>query len=274
MYEHRSAYHRLRVTDSNGVRSLIFEHNHQSSMHLDNPFESDIEYVGYLHLTLAVTPNAKRTLVLGLGGGSVVKRMWRDYPAMRLDVVELDPEVADVARELFALPTDPRISVIIDDGRAFVGRAAGPYDIIIVDAFDDDVIPRPLMTEEFLRECRDLLGPDGVIAYNVIGSVQGDSSKQFRSLHKTASNVWRTVWTFVVGHADGFPGSTGNLVMLATDAELTEDELLERIGMRVGGLVTVPAFERFAEHLYRGSIRTGDVPIICDPPAPARRTRR
>ncbi len=189
MYEHRSAYHRLRVTDANGVRSLIFEHNHQSSMHLDNPFESDIEYVGYLHLTLAVKPNATRTLVLGLGGGSVVKRMWRDYPAMRLDVVELDPEVVDVAHELFALPRDARISIIVDDGRAFVRRAAGPYDIIIVDAFDDDVIPRPLMTEEFLRECRDLLGPGGVIAYNVIGSVQGDSSKQFRGLHRTASNV-------------------------------------------------------------------------------------
>jgi len=274
MYEHRSAYHRLRVTDSNGVRSLIFEHNHQSSMHLDDPFESDIEYVGYLHLTLAVKPDAARTLVLGLGGGSVVKRMWRDYPQMRLDAVELDPEVVDVAREFFALPTDDRISVIIDDGRAFVRRATGPYDIVIIDAFDDDVIPRPLMTEEFLRECRDLLGPGGVIAYNVIGAIQGDNSKQFRSLHKTASNVWRKVWTFTVGHSDGFPGSTGNLVMLATDAELTEDELLERIGNRVCGLVTVPAFERFAEDLYRGSIRTGDVPIITDPPSASRRGRR
>ncbi len=82
------------------------------------------------------------------------------------------------------------------------------------------------------------------------------------------------MWTFIVGHADGFPGGTGNLVMLATDAELTEDELLERIGTRVGGLVTVPAFERFAEHLHRGSIRTGDVPIIVDPSTPARRGRR
>lgn len=274
MYEHHSAYHRLRVVDDNGVRTLIFEHNHQSSMHLDDPFESDIEYVGYLHLTLAVKPDAARTLVLGLGGGSVVKRMWRDYPKMWLDVVELDPEVVDIARSFFELPDDPRITVIVEDGRSFVRRAAGPYDIIIIDAFDDDRIPRPMTTEEFLRECRDLLAPGGVIAYNVIGSVRGDESKPFRSLHRTASNVWRNVWTFTVGSADGSPEHTGNLVMLATDAEVTEDTLLERIAVRVGGLVTVPAFERFGDDLYRGSLRTGDVPLITDPPRSGRRERR
>ncbi len=273
MYEHQSAYHRLRVTEQLGVRSLGFERNQQSSMHVDDPFESDIEYVGYMHITLAVAPDAARTLMLGLGGGSVVKRMWRDYPAMHLDVVELDPEVVEVARAYFALPDDPRISVVVDDGRAFVERATGPYDIIIIDAFDDDHVPRPLTTDEFLRRCRDLLSPGGVIAYNLIGAVRGDLSKPFRSLHRTASNIWRTVWTFTVGSAED-AALTGNVVMLATDAELSQDAFLERIGNRVGGLVTVPAYERFAENLYTGPIRSGDVPIIADAPAGGHRRHR
>ena len=265
MYEHDSAYHRLVVTDDNGVRRLRFERNHQSSMRLDDPFETDIEYVGYLHLTMAVKPDAARTLVIGLGGGSVVKRMWRDYPAMQLDVVEIDEEVAQLAVEFFAVPEDERIRLIVDDGRAYLRLCPETYDIIIVDAFDDDHIPRPLITEEFLRECRDHLSPDGVIAYNIIGSVYGPHSKLFRSLHRTASNVWRRVWTFPLGLATDERDQTRNIVMLATASELSTDELLGRIANRVDGMVTVPAFDRFGEDLYRGAIRTGDVPILLDP---------
>lgn len=266
MYEHHSAFHRLRVTDDNGVRLLKFERNQQSSMHLDDPFETDIEYVGYLHLTLAVAPHATRALVIGLGGGSVVKRMWRDYPAMHLDVAEIDQEVIDVAYELFELPADDRISVTAADGRDFLLLSPETYDIIIVDAFNDDHIPRPLMTEEFLRECRDRMRPGGVIAYNVIGSVYGPHSKPFRSLHRGASNSWRNVWSFPVGSADDARDSTRNIVMLASDAEITREELLERIATRVDGLVTVPAFERFGEDLYLGKVRTGDVAPLLDPP--------
>ena len=152
-----SPFHRLSVTDNDGVRLLKFERNQQSSMLIDDPFETTIEYVGYLHITLAVKPDAERTLVIGLGGGSVVKRMWRDYPAMSLDVAEIDGEVVEVASALFELPDDDRIDVHIADGREFLTRRLDTYDIIIVDAFDDDRVPRPLLTEEFMRLAKDHL---------------------------------------------------------------------------------------------------------------------
>ncbi|MBE0477271.1 MAG: fused MFS/spermidine synthase [Coriobacteriia bacterium] len=274
MYEHDSEYHRLRVTENDGVRTLRFERNEQSSMRLDDPFETDIDYVGYLHLTMAVKPDAARTLVIGLGGGSLVKRMWRDYPAMRLDVAEIDPEVVEVARAFFALPDCERIRVVLGDGRAWLSTCSETYDIVVVDAFDDDRVPRRLLTEESMREAREHLAPDGVVAYNVIGSVYGPHSKPLRSLHRTASNVWRRVWTFPVGIAEDLSDAARNIILLASDSELTEDELLERIATRVDGLVTVPGFERFSEDLYQGKVRTGDVAIITDPPRDRRRSRR
>ena len=259
-----SPFHRLTVTDNDGVRLLKFERNHQSNMLIADPFETTIEYVGYLHITMAVKPDAQRTLVIGLGGGSVVKRMWRDYPAMHLDVAELDGEVVEIAYALFELPDDERIDVHIADGREFLGRRQDIYDIIIIDAFDDDRVPRPLTTGEFMRECKDHLSADGVIAWNVFGAVYGPHSRAFRSFYRTASNVWRNVWVFPLGIAENAVDDSRNIIMLASDAELTPDELAERIGSRVDGLVTVPAFERFADDLYRGGMRTGDVPLIAD----------
>ena len=265
MHELDSPYHHIRITENDGMRQLKFERNQQSTMSLDDPFETDIDYVGYLHIAMALKPDAARTLVVGLGGGSLVKRMWRDYAPMHLDVAEIDPVVVELAYDYFELPDDDRIEVFLEDGRAFVRLTPHTYDIIVVDAFNDDHIPRPLMTEEFLRDCRDHLAPDGVLAYNVIGSVYGPHSKPFRSLHRTASNVWRRVWTFPIGIAEDARDQTRNVVMLATDAHVSEDELLDRIADRVGGLVTVPKFERFGEDLYRGAIRTGDVQLILDP---------
>ena len=269
-----SPYHRLRVTEHGAWRQLKFERNQQSSMALDDPFETDIEYVNYLHLPLAVKPDPASVLIVGLGGGSLVKRMWRDYPALSVDAVELDEQVVDIAREYFALPDDERIRVFIDDGRAFLGYCAETYDLIVIDAFDDDHIPRPLTTEEFLRECRDHLSADGVIAYNVIGAVNGAHSKPYRSFHRTVANVWRNVWVFPIGSADGVTDSTRNMVMMASDVEMTTEELLERISTRVDGLVTVTGFERFGEDLYRGSVRAGDVPLITDPHPPSRKGNR
>jgi spermidine synthase len=263
VYSHTSAYHDIHVTDHGFIRVLRFTRNRQSTMYLDSPFDTDFEYPGYFHVALALDPKAERTLVIGLGGATVVKRMWRDYPEMRIDAVELDPDVVDVARRFFALPEDERIRVFIDDGRRFVEESRDTYDIAIVDAFDEDRVPRPLTTEEFMRTLRDRLSADGVVAYNFIGALGGDHSKPFRSLYRTLSNVWRSVRVFVV--SDGVESEGTNLMLFATDSPVTDAELLERIADRVGGRVTVPAFHLFGEDLYTGEIRSGDVPLILDP---------
>lgn len=263
-YRHTSAHNLIHVVDSAGVRSLRFARNHQSSMRLDDPFATDIEYIGYLHLTRAVVPDPRRALVIGLGGGTLVKQLWRDCPALTIDAVEIDAEVAEVARELFALPEDERIRVHVADGRAFLESTPTLYDIVVVDAFDDDVMPRHLTTEEFLFTARARMNPGGALACNVIGTVAGDMSKPLRSLHRTASNIWRHVWAFTVGALEPGGIAPANVVLLMTDADAAEEMLLARIASRVDGTVNVEGFERFGEDLYRGKFRTGDVPILSD----------
>jgi len=252
VYSHTSAFHDINVTDHGFIRVLSFARNRQSSMYLDAPFDTDFEYPSYLHLTLAVTPDAARTLVIGLGGGTVVKRMWRDYPAMRVDAVELDSDVVDVARRFFALPNDERIRVFTEDGRLFLEASADAYDIVIVDAFDDDVVPPALTAEEFLRTVHARLTPGGVVAYNFMGAVEGDGSEPFRRLHAALARQWHQVRVFVVN--EGVESGASNLILLATDAPLTTDELRGRIADRVGGRVSVPAFHLFGEDLYDGEI--------------------
>lgn len=269
MYEHDSAHHRLRVIDANGFRHLKFERNQQSSMGLDDPFDTDIEYIAYFHIALAIQPRIDRALVIGLGGGSLVKQLWRDHPDMHVDAVELDPDVVDVAYNFFGLPEDERIRVIIEDGRDYLRRCNETYDLIVIDAYDDDRIPPHMLTEQFLLECRDHLSPDGVVAYNLIASIHGDHSKPFRSFYRTIDNVWRNIWLFPVGLALAGPiqlAFGGNIVLLASDAQLDTHDLLARIAQRVDGRVSAKGFGLLGKDLYQGAIRAGDVPILTDPP--------
>ena len=113
--------------------------------------------------------------------------------ACEIDVVELDPEVVTAAYEYFAMPRDPRLQVEVEDGRRFLARNEGPWDVIVVDAFYSDSIPFHLATREFLELVRTRLAPGGLVAANIIGAVKGRDSRLFRSMLRTYRAVFPTV---------------------------------------------------------------------------------
>lgn len=262
-------YHRLIVTEDADERHLRFDRSHQSAMYLDDPYETSFAYPQYLHLALAAKPDARSVLIVGLGGGSLVKRMWRDYPEMRIDVAEIDPAVVDVAYEYFDLPHDERITVVAEDGRRFLSASDARYDIIVMDAYYADALPSHLTTEEFFREADAHLKPGGVVAYNIISAVEGDNSRLFRSMYRTAGRVWRQRWVFPIGiGSDRARQANRNIIVLATNGRTTRETLLARIKNRVGGAVTVNGFEQFGADLYDAPVVTKDVPTLTDAHAP------
>jgi spermidine synthase len=269
LFREDTQYHRVTVTEDDDARHLRFDRSHQTAVALDDPYESLIRYPDYLHLALAAKPDAERVLVLGLGGGAVTQRMWRDYPEVRIDSVEIDPVVVDVSRHYFGLTEDERSAVFVEDARRFVQTTDGTYDIVVVDAYYADALPFHLTTEEFFGEVKERLAPDGVVAYNVISSVEGDGSDLFRSMYRTADGVWDDLWVFPIGIGeDGDAEAHRNVIVLATDAGVAEDVLLDRIAGRVDGRVTIDGFEDFGDDLYAEVVRVGDVPLLTDSHAP------
>lgn len=269
LFREDTQYHRITVTEDEEARHLRFDRSHQSAVYLADPYESAIRYPDYLHLALAANPAARSTLVLGLGGGTLVKRMWRDYAPMRVDAVEIDPVVVDVARRYFGLPEDERVGVFTEDARRFVQRTAQTYDIVVIDAYYADGVPFHLTTREFFEEVDARLAPGGVVAYNVIASVEGERSELFRSVYRTASGVWDHLWVFPIGLGDdGDLSQNRNIIVLATDADLTREELLSRVADRVDGRVSIPGFDRMGDDLYEGIVEMADVPELTDSHAP------
>jgi len=262
-------YHRIAVTERAGVRHLRFDSSHQSAIDMSDGLTSRIRYPDYMQLPMAIRPDAKRVLVIGLGGGAVSKRYWHDYPGMQVDSVEIDPVVVDVSKRYFALPDDPRLRVFVQDGRRYVQTTKETYDIVVIDAYYADSLPFHLTTQEFFREIKARMSPDGVVVYNVISSLEGEDSKLFRSMYRTVSGVWTDVFVFTVEIGQGHsPGIRQNIAMLATGADVPREKLLAAIRSRADGIVKTPAFPAMADDLYTGTVLVADVPVLTDAYAP------
>jgi spermidine synthase len=265
-------YHRLLVVEDESSRFLRFDSSFQSGMYLDDPFRTRFVYSDYLHLGLAYNPRATKVLVVGLGGGSTQKRIWRDFRDVEVTTVELDPEVVETAYEWFELPRDPRLVVEVDDGRRFLQRTDERYDVIMVDAFYADGVPFHLTTLEFVELMRDRLTPGGVIATNVIGAITGSSSQITRALWKTYGAVFPTVKLHPVfeGRYDRQPSDIRNIILVATERAAPPKPRLQEIWEEVRDTraARAPDLTSAIRNRWERDIPTSDVPLLTDGYAP------
>ena len=271
VYARDTEYHRLLVTEDGTNRYLRFDNSFQSGMRIDDPYATVFPYTDAMHVGLAYRPQAKRVLFIGLGGGSIPKRIWRDFPDIRMDVAEIDGEVVNVARRFFALPDDPRVAVHVEDGRRFLQKSDERYDLIMVDAFYSDSVPAHLTTREFLALARDHLAPGGAVVSNVIGALTGDNSRLFRAMYRTQRSEFATVAVHPVGDAPGTgdDGEVRNLVVVATDEPVTgRDVLRARWSALRKTHSAAPDLAATIDTRYEASVPVEDVPTLTDDYAP------
>jgi spermidine synthase len=222
LFSKSTPYHELYVTQSRGagaerVRSLILDGNHHSSMYVERPNETSFRYPEWFHLGPLLSPNATRALFIGGGGFTGPKQFLATYPAMQVDVVELDPDVVDAARRFFAVPDDARLAIHVEDGRRFLERAEATWDVIVLDAYGRNYVPFHLMTLEFLALVREHLAPGGVVVSNLIGSLDGPASLLMRSEARTMAAT--LPWTRHAPIHPGLPNAAQNVLLLGALAE-------------------------------------------------------
>jgi spermidine synthase len=167
----KSIYRNIIVLEGDGVRCMTFGRRVaiQGCVQLNRPKRQILSYSKGVLASLFVNPSPKRVLVIGLGGGIVPTALRNIDSAVRIDTVELDAAVFDVAKTYFGFREDARSKIHIDDGRVFVRkqrRAGTHYDLIVIDAYDKHSVPEHLLTQEFIRDVRSLLNPGGVVASN------------------------------------------------------------------------------------------------------------
>src|SRR5574337_1286868 len=105
------------VIDDGEQRHLFFNLRlTQSVMRLSAPNELAVRYTQAMMSFLLFNPRPKRIVLIGLGGGSLLKFCFHRLPSAGLTAVELDPHVIAL-REAFLMPPDgPRLQILHGDG--------------------------------------------------------------------------------------------------------------------------------------------------------------
>lgn len=182
-------------------------------------FDSDelvLEYSRYYHLIRHFKPDLKRTLVIGGAGYSFPKAYLQTYPEARIDVVEIDPQMTEIARRYFRLGDDPRLTIFHEDGRMFINRmGSGTYDAILMDAFGSLFsVPTHLTTVEAVNGLSRLLTDEGVLIFNLGSAITGPGSRFLQAELATYRSVFPQVHLFKV-NADYPDERLQNLIIVA-----------------------------------------------------------
>ena len=130
-------------------------------------------------------------LVLGMGTGTYGSQCLRYFPGTRVEGVEIDEKITDLAHRYFALPESVPVSTY--DGRAFLQAVDRKYDVILVDAYQDITIPFQMASVEFFTLVREHLNEGGVMVVNMNMRGEEDSINQY--LADTIASVFPGVWT-------------------------------------------------------------------------------
>lgn len=168
----------IQVSESAGVRYLHFSsHWIQGAMRIARPWALELDYTREMMMALLLRPGPdwpRNALLIGLGAASLTKFLHRHRPETKLTVVEIDPEVVDVAQLHFKLPEeDERLHIVIDDGAEFVARSQTRFDLIMVDGFDDKARTGMLDTLPFYLNCKAHLSESGLLVTNLLTKRRG-----------------------------------------------------------------------------------------------------
>jgi len=177
IYETESLYHHIVVSENDDVRILRFHKGPaaealgsdfaQSVISLADPYSLHMQYAKHSMVGAALVESPKRALFIGLGAGTVPKFFARAFPECQVDVAELDAKVVNVARKYFFFPDLANLKVTVMDGRQFVRQSKDKYNLVMVDAYRDEMIPFHLMTFDFLEQVKAKLAPGGVLISNI-----------------------------------------------------------------------------------------------------------
>ena len=180
------------------VKFMRINNESSSAMFLDND-GLVFDYAKHYRLAEHFTPGFKSALLLGGAAFSYPKYFLQKYPAARIDVVEIDPELTALAYEHFRLKDDARMRIFHEDARTYLNHSQERYDVIYGDAYKSlYTIPWHLTTKEAAKRAYDLLNEDGCVLLNIISSLRGNASLFLQAELATYREVFPQVFVFAV----------------------------------------------------------------------------
>ncbi len=190
----------LEVTWNNGQLVLDSENTNYSFGSLQRILRKGLKYIGFNRIE-----KFENILVLGVAAGSVIRTLTEDIKFKgQITGVDIDPNIVDIANKYFQLDTIPNLEIVIDDAFEFVLKTKQKYDLIIIDIFQDTIMPDFLFEDFFINRINFLLNPNGFILFNTMVINKKDSERNLAYKDKFNSDFSLRMYPKVAFHNELF----------------------------------------------------------------------
>lgn len=164
LYRGHSDFQDIVVADSKEFgRMLVLDGVFQTSIKDEFMYHESI-----VHIPMFLHPNPKRVLIIGGGDGGSAREAVRHPEVESVAMVDIDGKVIELSKQYFPeiskamLEDNPKLTVTVGDGIAFMRQAENYYDVIIVDCSDPVGPGEGLFTCDFYKDTFKALKDDGI----------------------------------------------------------------------------------------------------------------
>jgi len=201
LYQTNTAHHQIRITQEGNIRKLLSGHGMCQEQCGIDISDLRLHFFDYSFLSMysfLFVPAPTNVLVVGLGGAVIPREFLYYYPDIKIDIIEIDPDMVKIAKDFFFFEETSNVNVYLGDAFYVVKELSSKYDIVILDAFLGNYIPFHLMSIEFLQSVSEILKDDAVLVVN---------SCVVHPSFNNQLNTFRKVYGEKIYHIDGIKNS-------------------------------------------------------------------
>jgi len=168
----RSPHQAIEVHETAQFGKLFRLDGHFMTSEKDEFFYHEI----LVHLPAITHPQPASALIVGGGDGGSAEELLKHPSIKSVTLCEIDLAVVDIARKYLQSVhrgafDDPRLTLKIEDGFAFVRNATDQYDLIVLDLTDAGGPSEALYSQDFYRACAARLSPTGAMTMHVASPI-------------------------------------------------------------------------------------------------------
>ena len=151
-------------------RTLWLDTLRHSYVDLADPTHLEFRYSKIVEDVIAELPDGPiDAAYIGGGGFTLPRYVQAVRPGSTADVMEIDPELVEIARRDLGLELGGGIQVDVGDARlAMPRRTDDRFDLVLGDAFGGLSVPWHLTTREFLIDIKRVMAPEAVYVINLL----------------------------------------------------------------------------------------------------------
>lgn len=230
LFRDRSEFQEVEVVDTTGFGKMLLLDGAVMLTERDEFIYHEM----IVHPGLFAHGGVEHVLIVGGGDGGTIREVLKHESVQSITLVEIDGMVIDVARRFFPTVSigmdDPRVTIEVADGFAYLDAHPAQYDVIIVDSTDPVPLTsegvtgpaEPLFTPEFYGKLHGALRPGGLVAIQSENPFY--SPRLLAKMHRELSAVFARKFLYSA-NIPTYPGGYWTFTIASDEVDFTNFQI-------------------------------------------------